>query len=149
MQAIEQKQIRRAMKRWPCGLIRAARRTKAGECEQTAQIVRATMLLDGLHARIPDLMLPTTSSEQKVTQQELKSLQQRNFSPNSDDKLSSSSSVSSYLGIKLKLKRIEETHDLSGASESIGAAITTEPTHTRYRNMSTWQVSRLDQPVRP
>ena len=74
------------------------------------------MLLSGLFARKPNEMLPSKPYEQEVKQAEPRLTKQRSLSPSSDDELSSGTSVSSYLGIKLKLKRIEEFHDLSGTS---------------------------------
>ena len=71
----------------------------------------------------------------------------RDFSMGSEDALSSGSSVSSYLGIKLKLKRIEESYDLSGSSESVSGAITTKETPKLYPNFVFSEACHLVQPI--
>ena len=71
-------------------------------------------------------MMPPTYHRQKVKRQEAKRSVHRNVFLHSDGELSSSSSASSYLGIKLKLSKIEESYDLAESSSSISGEINTQ-----------------------
>ena len=49
----EIRKVKRTLKKWPRGLVRATRAMKETDREETAQSVRTAMLLKGLETRIP------------------------------------------------------------------------------------------------
>ena len=134
--ASEQEKISRALERWPCGLIRAARRTKVNECEKTAQGARTALLLKGLQQKIPSsMMLLPKHHRQNVKSLEPRRTGDRSALHNSDDESSSDQSVSSYLGIRLKLRKIEVSQVSGESSSSFSGSITPPHMKKTYSNM--------------
>ena len=105
------------------------------------------MLLKGLQTRLPPELLPPVSSEQKVKRKEPSRSVNRYAVQQSSDKASSISSVGSYLGIKLKLSLIEESHHMNETSLPVSRATTPEHKHRIAPHRAIFEEDQLDQPV--